>query len=123
MKVEKGIMVPLGYGKFFRSEKIVGLEPVEEGRGPGRCTKVYVEALSTSVIASRSEGAILGDMVKQPKEVTKTREQYLLLSDILDTITDIDPLLRSIVRDQGKWDLDKLEDQIRDVLSEDEDES
>jgi hypothetical protein len=120
MKVEKGIMVPLGYGKFFRSEKIVGLEPVEEGRGPGHRTKVYVEALNAPVIASRSEGAILGDLVKLPKEVTKTREQYLLLSDILDTITDIDPLLRSIVRDQGKWDLDKLEDQIREVLSDEE---
>jgi hypothetical protein len=120
MKVEKGIMVPLGYGKFFRSEKIVGLEPVEEGRGPGHRTKVYIEALSTPVIASRSEGAILGDLVKLPKEVTKIREQYLLLSDILDTITDIDPLLRSIIRDQGKWDLDKLEDHIREVLSEDE---
>jgi len=59
MKVEKGIMVPLGYGKFFRSEKLVGLEPVEEGRGPGRRTKVYVEALSAPVIASRSEGADL----------------------------------------------------------------
>jgi hypothetical protein len=122
MKVEKGIMVPLGYGKFFRSEKIVGLEPVEEGRGPGHRTKVYIKALSTPVIASRSEGAILGDLVKLPKEVTKIREQYLLLSDILDTITDIDPLLRSIIRDQGKWDLDKLEDQIRGVLSEEEEE-
>ena len=56
------------------------------------------------------------------KEVTKTREQYILLSDILDTITDIDPLLRSIIRDQGKWDLDKLEDQIREVLSDEEEE-
>jgi hypothetical protein len=120
MKVEKDIMVPLGYGKYFRSEKIVGLEPVEEGRGPGHRTKVHVEALSAPVIASRSEGAILGDLIKQPKEVTKTREQYLLLSDILDTITDIDPLLRSIIRDQGKWDLDKLEDQIREVLSDEE---
>jgi hypothetical protein len=44
-----------------------------------------------------------------------------LLSDILDTLTDIDPLLRSIIRDQGKWDLDKLEEQSREVLS-DEDE-
>ena len=122
MTVEKGIMVPLGYGKFFRSEKIVGLEPVEEGRGPGRRTKVYVEALSAPVFASRSEGAILGDMVRLPKEVTKTREQYLLLSDILDTITDIDPLLRSIIRDQGKWDLDKLEEQIREVLGDEEEE-
>ena len=118
MKVGKGIMVPLGYGKFFRSEKIVGLEPVEEGRGPGHRTKVYIEALNTPIMASRSEGGILGDLVKMPKEITKTREQYLLLSDILDTITDIDPLLRSIIRDQGKWDLDKLEDRIREVVSD-----
>lgn len=122
MKVAKGLMVPLGYGKFFRSEKIVGLEPVEEGRGPRYRTKVYVEALNTPVIASRSEGAILADLVKMPKEITKTREQYLLLNDILDTIRDVNPLLRSIIRDQGKWDLDKLEDQIREVLSEEEEE-
>jgi hypothetical protein len=31
-------------------------------------------------------------------------------------------LLRSIVRDQGKWDLDKLEDQIREVLNDEEEE-
>jgi hypothetical protein len=41
-----------------------------------------------------------------------------LLSDILDTITDIDPLLRSIIRDQGKWDLDKLEARLQELLSE-----
>jgi hypothetical protein len=122
MRVEKGIMVPLGYGKFFRSEKIVGLEPVEEGRGPGRRTTVYIEALNTPIIASRSEGAILSDLVKMPKEVTKTKEQYLLLSDILDTVTEIDPLLRSIVRDQGKWDLDKLEERIRETLQDNEEE-
>ena len=51
-----------------------------------------------------------------------TREQYLLLSDILDTIIDVDPLLRSIIRDQGKWDLDKLEEQIREVLTDDAEE-
>jgi hypothetical protein len=120
MKVAKGIMVPLGYGKFFRSEKIVGLEPIEEGRGPRQRTRVYVEALTAPVIASRSEGAILGDLVQLPREVTKSREQYLLLSDMLDTITEIDPLLRSIIRDQGKWDLDMLEDRIRETLREEE---
>ena len=55
MKVVPGLMVALGYGKFFRSEKIVDLEPLEEGRGPGQRTRVYVEALPTPVIASRSE--------------------------------------------------------------------
>jgi hypothetical protein len=36
MRVEKGVMVALGYGKYFRSDSIVGFEPIEEdeGRGP-----------------------------------------------------------------------------------------
>jgi hypothetical protein len=120
MKVVPGLMVALGYGKFFRSEKIVGLEPLEEGRGPGQRTRVYVEALPTPVIASRSESAILNDLVQLPREITKSREHYLLLSDMLDTLSEIDPLLRSIIRDQGKWDLDKLEARIRETLQEEE---
>jgi hypothetical protein len=120
MKIEPGLMVPLGYGKYFRSDRIVGLEPIEEGRGPGQRTKVYIEQLATPIIASRSEGAILSDVVEMPKEITKTREQRELLSDILDTISEINPLLRSIIRDQGKWDLDRLEERISDVLRQDE---
>jgi hypothetical protein len=120
VKIEKGLMVPLGYGKYFRSDSIVGLEPVEEGRGPGQRTKVHIENLSAPVVASRSEGAILRDMGELPKEVVKGREQRELLSDILDTVGDINPLLRSIIRDQGKWDLDRLEERIRDVLREDD---
>jgi hypothetical protein len=34
-------MVPLGYGKFVRSDKIVSLEPIEDDRGPGRRTIVF----------------------------------------------------------------------------------
>jgi hypothetical protein len=120
MNIEKGRMVPLGYGKYFRSDSIVGLEPVEEGRGPGQRTKVYVEHVPAPIVASRSEGAILRDMVEMPKEITKILEQRELLSDIMDTIGDINPLLRSIIRDQGKWDLDRLEERIREVLRQDE---
>jgi hypothetical protein len=75
MNIEAGRMVPLGYGKYFRSDRIVRLEPIEAGRGPGQCTKVYVEQLATPLIASRSEGAILSDMVELPREITKIREQ------------------------------------------------
>jgi hypothetical protein len=120
MRIERGLMVPLGYGKYFRSESIVGLESIEEGRGPGQRTRVYIEHLPTPIVASRSEGAILRDMVEMPKEITKSREQRELLSDILDTIDDINPLLRSIIRDQGKWDLDRLEERIRDILRDEE---
>jgi hypothetical protein len=81
---------------------------------------VYVEALPTPVIASRSESAMLNDLVQLPKEITKSREHDLLLSDMLDTLSEIDPLLRSIIRDQGKWDLDKLEARIRETLQEED---
>lgn len=116
MRIEKGLMVPLGYGKYFQSESIVGLEPIEEGRGPGRRTFVYVKGLSEPLIASRSEGAILRDMVESPGEITRGREQKQLLADILDTIDDIDPMLRAIIRSQGNWDLDRLEEKIKDIL-------
>lgn len=122
MKIEKGSLVPLGYGKYFRSDSIVGLEPIEEGRGPGKRTKVYIEHLDTPMIASRSEGAIVRDLVDLPQEVTRIREQHELLSDILDTIGEINPLLRSIIRDQGHWDLDRLEERIREILRDEEEE-
>jgi hypothetical protein len=113
-------MVALGYGKYFRSDRIVGLEPIEDSRGPGRRTNVYIESIPQPIVASRSEGAILRDLTETPREVTKAREQYELLSDIADTISEINPLLRSIIRDQGKWDLDRLEEQIKETLTEEE---
>lgn len=120
MRIEKGSMVALGYGKFFRSDSIVGMEPIEEDRGPGRRTNVYIENLSQPVVASRSENAILRDLIGLPKAEARHEEQYELLSDILDTITEINPILRAIIKDQGNWDLDRLEERVREVLGEDE---
>jgi hypothetical protein len=118
MKIEYGNMVALGYGKYFKSDSIIGLEPVAEGRGPGNRTMVYIAQHAEPIIASRSEGAILRDLVESPEEITRVREQRLLLEDIQDTVGGIDPLLRSIVREQGNWDLDLLEEQIGDLLRE-----
>jgi hypothetical protein len=118
MRIEKGLMVALGYGKYFRSDSIIGLEPIEEeeGRGPGRRTRVYVQGLPEPFVASRAEGTILRDMATMPGEITRAQEQYHLLSDILETVQDINPMLRTIVRDQGRWDLDHLERRIRETL-------
>ncbi len=118
MRIEKGLMVAVGYGKYFRSDSIVGLEPIDEedGRGPGQRTWVYVEGVAEPRVASRTEGTILRDMVTQPQEVTRAHEQFQLLVDILETVQDIDPMLRTIVREQGHWDLDRLERRIRETL-------
>ena len=120
MKIEKGIMVPLGYGKYFRSDSIVGLAPIEEGRGPGKRTNVYIEHFAAPLIASRSEGAILRDVVGMPQEVMRAQEQHDVLRDLLDTICEINPLLRSIIRDQGHWDLDRLEERLKEILRDEE---
>lgn len=56
-------MVPLGYGKFVRVDRVYALVPLEApDRGDGRRTLVYVEGLEQPIVASRSEGAIARDV-------------------------------------------------------------
>lgn len=43
MKIEYGKMVALGYGRYFESDSIVGLEAVKEEREPGNRTRVYID--------------------------------------------------------------------------------
>jgi hypothetical protein len=56
-------LIPLGYGKFVRADRVFALVPLEGGaRGDGRRTLVYVEGIEEPIIASRSEGAIARDV-------------------------------------------------------------
>ena len=55
-----------------------------------------------------------------PGEVTRAQEQRQLLVDILETVQEINPMLRTIIREQGKWDLNRLERRIRETLREEE---
>ena len=62
MDIQPQRMVFLGYGKFWRSDQIVGLMPIDDKRGPGKRTDVYVEGRTEPIVASRTEEAILADM-------------------------------------------------------------
>jgi hypothetical protein len=56
-------MVPLGYGKFVRADRVYALIPLEgPERGDGRRTLVHIEGIEEPVIASRSEAAIAQDV-------------------------------------------------------------
>jgi hypothetical protein len=56
-------MVPIGYGKFVRADRVFALVPIErDERGEGRRTYVHVDGLGEPLIASRSERAILADV-------------------------------------------------------------
>jgi hypothetical protein len=56
-------MVFLGFGKYIRSDRIYGLEPLAaDERGSGARTRVWVEGIPEPVVASRTERSILADM-------------------------------------------------------------
>jgi hypothetical protein len=56
-------MIPLGYGKFVRADRVFALVPLErEERREGRRTYVHVDGLAEPIVASRSERAILADV-------------------------------------------------------------
>ncbi len=58
-------MVPLGYGKFVRADRVFALVPLEgHARGDGRRTLVYVDGVEEPVVASRSEAAIARDLAE-----------------------------------------------------------
>ena len=118
MRIERDQIVPLGYGKYFRSQNIIGLEPIEQERGPGKRTKVYVENVAEPIVASRSESAILRDMAGEPREELKSQQLRQLLGDVLNSIEEINPMLRAFIRDQAKWDLDRLEERLKEALGD-----
>jgi hypothetical protein len=56
-------MIPLGYGKWVRADRVFAVIPLDsDERGDGRRTYVHVEGLAEPVIGSRSERAILADV-------------------------------------------------------------
>jgi hypothetical protein len=60
-------MIPLGFGKFVRADRIFAIEPIREDRGSGTRTLVWVEGIPDPIVASRSERAILADMGTIPR--------------------------------------------------------
>ena len=55
-------MVFLGHGKWARADRIFALEPIEDDRGDGRRTRVWVDGIAEPLVASRTERTILVDM-------------------------------------------------------------
>jgi hypothetical protein len=117
MDIKTGRMVYLGYGKYWRSDDIVGLHPIEEGRGPGRRTEVYVSQRSDAFIASRSERAILQEMVTAPDEIFRMEEARSVIGDLLDALQDLSPLLRRVLSNEGRFEVEKWEERLRALLS------
>ncbi len=118
MRIQSGVLVPLGYGKYVRSDRVTSILPIEEDRGPGRRTLVFVEGQSEPLVASRAEDTVVRDMVNEPREVTRVRQQQEVLRDLLEDLSTVNDTLRQIVRDQSKLDLKVVERRIQDAIEE-----
>lgn len=106
MDIRPARMIFLGYGKYWRSDHIVGLLPIDNGRGPGRRTEVYVATREEPVVASRSEQTILGDMAHLPDETARIARLSEALELLLEEMEALPPVLRRMVEREGGLDLD-----------------
>jgi len=118
MRIQSGMLVHLGFGKYVRSDQVTAVVPIEEERGPGRRTFVHLEDWADPLVASRAEDSIIRDLVQEPREVTQSRQQQEILRDLLQDLGNVNRTVRRIARDEGALDLDRLERRIREVIQE-----
>jgi hypothetical protein len=75
-------MVFLGFGKYVRADKIYALEPLRgDERGGGRRTRVWIEGIADSIVASRTERSILADMGQRDAGRTQVLDEALALAE------------------------------------------
>ena len=114
MKVIPDRLISLGFGKYVRADKVVALVPIEEDRGSGRRTLVYVENVAEPLVASRTEGIIVRDMVGTESGAVE------LLRELQAQIGQVRPLLKSSIRSEAGLDLDQLQRRIAELTGEGE---
>ncbi|MGH7531100.1 MAG: hypothetical protein ACREMN_12010 [Gemmatimonadales bacterium] len=113
--MKRGRMVFLGYGKYWRSDAIVGLMPIEEGRGPGARTNVFIEGRAEPVVASRTEESILQDMgatdagfqLEALREATR---------ELLAAFHEFSPVLRRALANEHRFDVARWEERLGALL-------
>lgn len=117
MDIKPNRLVYLGYGKYWRSDQIVGLVPIEDERGPGRRTHVHVATLDQPIVASRSEQAIRREMAASSEEEFRIEELRTAAAELLEDLTDLSPVLQRMLLHEGGLDLHRWEERLRGLLS------
>ncbi len=120
MEVKKGVIVSLGYGKYFLSDKIVGFVPIEENRGPARRTLVYIDGVAEPVVASKTEATMLKDMSMEGPNEIECAMALDLLERILTDFQHVGRMLRRSIKDEVGLDIDDLEKRVKEVFASDD---
>ena len=115
MEIKRDRMVFLGYGKYWRSDGIVGLMPIEEERGPKRRTNVFVEGRTEPIVASRTEQSILEDMGASESGF-QTQALREAITELLATFHELSPVLRRALLNEHHFDIDRWEQRLGEIL-------
>ncbi len=116
MRVHPGQLIGLGHGKYVRSEEVVAIEPIVEGRGPGRRTFVWVRGLPESMVASRSEDALVKDLVAPADQITRVHELTAALDRLTGAVEDVPPVLLRVLEEETGHDFGELARQAHQAL-------
>lgn len=108
MRIQTGQLVALGYGKYIRSDDVVAVEPITEGRGPGRRSLVWMRGIPEPMVASRSEGAIVDDLITPVDEAARMRAQRLALQNLIGVLDALSPGVRRVLSEETDTDIDEL---------------
>ena len=106
MEIKPDRMISLGYGKYWRSDAVIGLRPIEDERGPGRRTEVYTATLDEPIVASRGERAILQDLAVATDEQFQLAEVKGALSDMIDGLNEIPDVLRRMLGAEAHFEVE-----------------
>lgn len=112
MKAITDRIVSLGFGKYVRADRVVALAPIEEERGSGRRTLVWVDGIYEPLVAGRTESTILRDMVGAESGAIE------LLTELQKQIGQVRPLLKTSIRSEAGLDLDQLARRISELTGE-----
>jgi len=116
MRVQPDQLVALGYGTFVRSDDVIGVEPITEGRGPGRRSLVWVRGVAAPLVASRSEGAVVDDLVTPADEAARMKAQRSVLRRWVTAFEGASPGVRRVLSEETGVDFSELLGEAHDVL-------
>lgn len=116
MRIQSGQLVALGYGKYVRSDEVTAVEPITDGRGPGRRSLVWVRGVPDAMVASRAEGSIVDDLVTPADEGARMKAQRSVLRNMVRALEAASPGVRRVLDEESEADLAGLIDEARRVL-------
>lgn len=116
MRIQPGQLVPLGYGKYVRSEEVVALEPIVDDRGPGRRTRVWVRAVDEPLIASRADGSLADDLVTPTEQQDRVQQLRSTLEHVVGALHQVPPMLRRVIAEEAGVDLATVTTEAERVL-------